>query len=61
MFKFATHECTYNKIIKKNYYLVFKINNNNNNLFSSNVYPKNWLFIYRNLTNYKYNRNLEIH
>ena len=25
------------------------------------VYPENWLFIYRNLTNYKYNRNLEIH
>ena len=24
------------------------------------VYPENWLFIYRNLTNYKYNRNLEI-
>ena len=25
------------------------------------VYPKNWLFIYRNLANYKYNRNLRIH
>ena len=30
-------------------------------MIRSVVYPENWLFLYRNLTNYKYNKNLEIH
>ena len=30
-------------------------------MIRSVVYPENWLFVYRNLTNYKYNKNLEIH